>query len=54
MENVRFEISIKNDVPEVEAMIRKVVADMLRERADDGPMSPDELRELAAMLEAGQ
>ena len=53
-DGVHFEISIKNDVPEVEAMIRKIVADFLRERADEGPVSPEELREIAAMLEAGQ
>ncbi len=50
----RFIISVKNDIPEVEAAIRTVVADMLRERAEEGPVSPDELREIAAMLEAGQ
>ena len=52
-EGVSFTLSI-TDIPEVEAFVRRQLARILRERADEGPCSPEELREIAALLEAGQ
>jgi len=55
MGEVRYTLSVPiGDIPEIEAKIRKELAKILRERAEDGPVSADELREIAAMLEAGQ
>ena len=55
MGEVRYTLSIPiGDIPEIEASIRKELAKILRERANEGPVSPEELREIAAMLEAGQ
>ena len=49
-EGLRFTLSI-TDIPEALALARRELAKMLRERADEGPATPDELREMAAMLE---
>ncbi len=42
------------DMPEAIAALRREMAKMLRDRADKGPASPEELREMAAAFEAGQ
>jgi CRP-like cAMP-binding protein len=52
-EGVRFTLSI-TDIPEALALARRELAKILRERADEGPCTPDELRAIAALLEAGQ
>ncbi len=52
-EGLSFTLSI-TDIPEAEAFVRRQLARILRERADEGPCTPDELREIAALLEAGQ
>lgn len=50
---VSYTLSI-TDIPEALALARRELAKILRERADEGPCTPDELREIAALLESGQ
>ena len=50
---VSFTLRI-TDVPEALALARRELAKILRERADEGPCSAEELREIAALLESGQ
>ena len=52
-DGLRYTLSI-TDIPEALALARRELAKILRERADEGPCTPDELREIAALLEAGQ
>ncbi len=52
-EGVRFTLSI-TDIPEALALARRELAKILRERADEGPCSAEELREIADLLESGQ
>lgn len=55
MENKGVSYTLRiTDIPEALALARRELAKMLRERADEGPCSPEELREIAALLEAGQ